>query len=91
MTVSDVAHLTGLTATATGDVTFKVYGPFGLNSDPTCTGASTTVVVALGSVGADHAIDVSSGDVTVTAAGKYYWVASYGGDASNSAVAGAVR
>ena len=88
MTVSDVAHLTGLTATAGGDVTFKVYGPFGLNSDPTCTGASPAVVVALGSVGADHAIDVSSGDVTVTAAGKYYWVASYGGDGSNNAVAG---
>ena len=48
-------------------------------------------MVALGSVGADHAIDVKSGDVPVTTSGKYYWVASYSGDASNKAVAGAVR
>jgi hypothetical protein len=88
VTVSDVAHLTGLTETATGKVTFTVYGPFGLNSSPTCTGTSQSVEVSLGSVGADHAIDVPSGPVSVTVAGKYYWVASYGGDGSNSAVAG---
>ena len=88
VTVSDVAHLTGLTETATGKVTFTVYGPFGLDSSPTCTGASQSVDVTLGSVGADHAIDVSSGPVTVTAAGKYYWIASYNGDANNEAVAG---
>ena len=29
-----------------------------------------------------------SGPVTVTPAGKYYWVASYTGDANNDAVAG---
>ncbi len=89
VTISDIAHLTGLTETATGDVTFTVYGPFAANSSPTCTGEPfDTLVVGLGSVGADHAIDVSSGDVPVTAAGKYYWVASYGGDAANNPVAG---
>ena len=88
VTVSDVAHLTGLTETAGGSVTFKVYGPFPASSDPTCTGTPTTLVVALGSVGADHAIDVESGLVPVTAAGKYYWVASYDGDANNNPVAG---
>jgi uncharacterized repeat protein (TIGR01451 family) len=88
VTISDVAHLTGLTATAGGDVTFKAYGPFPASSSPTCTGTATTVVVALGTVGADHVIDVESGPVTVTHAGKYYWVASYSGDANNEAVAG---
>jgi hypothetical protein len=88
VTVSDVAHLTGLTATATGKVTFTVYGPFAANSSPTCTGTSKSVAVTLGSVGADHAIDVASGPVSVTGAGKYYWVASYSGDGSNEAVAG---
>jgi hypothetical protein len=88
VTISDIAHLTGLTETAGGKVTFNAYGPFGFNSSPTCTGTPKTVEVTLGSVGADHAIDVASGPVTVTAAGKYYWVASYSGDANNEAVAG---
>jgi LPXTG-motif cell wall-anchored protein len=44
--------------------------------------------VALPAVGGDHAVDVPSGNVTVSAAGKYYWVASYGGDANNEAVTG---
>ena len=73
-------------------MTFTVYGPFPANSDPTCTGtAFQTVEVTLasvGPVGADHAIDVPSGAVPVTAAGKYYWVASYNGDGENSAVSG---
>ena len=38
VTVSDIAHLTGLTETASGKVTFTVYGPFALDSSPTCTG-----------------------------------------------------
>jgi hypothetical protein len=88
VTISDIAHLTGLTATAGGTVSFTVYGPFAANSSPTCTGTPKSVDVNLGSVGADHAIDVASGPVTVTAAGKYYWVASYSGDPSNEAVAG---
>ena len=91
VTVSDVAHLTGLTETATGKVTFTVYGPCALDSSPTCTGTSQSVDVTLasvGSVGADHAIDVPSGPVTVTHAGKYYWIASYNGDANNEGVAG---
>jgi hypothetical protein len=88
VTVSDIAHLTGLTATATGKVTFTVYGPFAASSSPTCTGTSKSVDVNLGSVGADHAIDVASGPVTVTAAGKYYWIASYNGDPNNEAAAG---
>jgi hypothetical protein len=88
VTVSDIAHLTGLTETAGGKVTFTVYGPFAANSSPTCTGTSKSVDVNLGSVGADHAIDVASGPVTVTAAGKYYWIASYNGDPNNEAAAG---
>ena len=88
VTVSDIAHLTGLTETATGKVTFTVYGPFAANSSPTCTGTSKSVDVNLGSVGADHAIDVASGPVTVIAAGKYYWIASYNGDPNNEAAAG---
>jgi hypothetical protein len=88
VTVSDVAHLSGLTETATGKVTFTVYGPFGVESAPTCTGTSQSVDVSLGSVGADHAIDLASGPVTVTHAGKYYWIASYNGDTSNEGVAG---
>jgi hypothetical protein len=88
VTISDVAHLTGLTATAGGKVTFTAFGPFPANSTPTCTGTSKSVDVSLGSVGSDHAIDVASGPVTVTAAGKYYWIASYSGDPNNEAAAG---
>ena len=61
VSISDTAHLTGLTADATGKVTFNVYGPFPANSSPTCSGASDHIEVTLGTVGADHAIDVASG------------------------------
>jgi uncharacterized repeat protein (TIGR01451 family) len=64
----------------TGTVTFNLYGP----SDPTCDAAPIfTDAVALGQNGT-----ATSGDFTVLAQGNYRWIASYGGDANNAAVAG---
>jgi len=76
--VTDTATLSGAVASgATGTVTFNVY------SDTACTklaAAGGTEVVSGGKV-------PSSLAVTLRTAGKYYWTASYSGDANNLASA----
>ncbi len=83
--LSDVATVSGLTATAGGTVTFNAYGP----DDATCTGAPvSTSTKNLGLVSGGTATATS--DVfTPSAAGTYRWVASYSGDVNNKPVAGA--
>jgi hypothetical protein len=92
--ISDTATLSGATATATGGITFKLYGPFDASTDAsgdTCvdSGAGANLVttlgpIAIGSPNGSGDYVVSSGDYTPTAVGRYQWVASYSGDGSNS-------
>jgi hypothetical protein len=88
-TISDTADLTGLNPGAGGSVTFTVYGPLDLDAANSCTTVFAMRVVALPTVGAAGTATVPSGAVTVSAAGKYLWVASYSGDADNNGVTGA--
>ena len=83
VTVSDVAHLTGLTETAGGSVTFKVYGPF--SSQPGADSCTEGKLVAGGpyTVSVNGPGQYTSPSVTVKKAGFYVWVASYSGDANN--------
>ena len=66
---------------STGAITFTLYGP----NNPTCTGGgiftSTKPVSGNGVYASDP--------FTTTQAGTYLWIASYGGDVNNDAVAGA--
>jgi uncharacterized repeat protein (TIGR01451 family) len=83
--LTDVATVSGLTPNAGGSVTFNAYGP----NDSTCTGAvAFTSTNNLGAVNAGSAT-ATSGTFTPSAVGTYRWIASYSGDASNKAVAGA--
>ena len=83
--LSDVATVSGLTATAGGTVTFNAYGP----DDTTCAGAvAFTSTNNLGAVAGGIAT-ATSGSFTPTAVGTYRWVASYSGDVNNKPVAGA--
>jgi len=74
--VTDAATVTGANiSTATGTVTYNVY------SDSACTvsaGSGGTVNVTAGSAPGSSA-------VTLSAAGTYYWQASYSGDTNNAA------
>jgi len=76
-TVTDSATLAGGSA-PTGSITFTLFGP----NNATCTGtpvfSSTVSVTGNGTF--------TSAPFTPTAAGTYRWVASYSGDANNSAV-----
>jgi hypothetical protein len=98
--IKDTATLTGATATATGGITFKLYGPFDPTTDAstdTCVdGAGGNLVttlgpVAIGSPNASGNYVVESGNYTPTAVGRYQWVASYSGDANNAAVSSACK
>jgi hypothetical protein len=90
--ISDTATLSGATSTATGTVSFTLYG-----------GCNTTSHLPIGSAvytdPTSHALgtpDATSGDYTITSssyaptnAGTYYWVASYtSGDSNNVSIAG---
>jgi hypothetical protein len=83
---------------AVGTVTFKLYGPFA--SDATITSTSC-IDPATGVTGnllftstvnasrtSDSTASATSGTHTPSAAGKYAWVASYSGNADNTAVSG---
>ena len=72
--ISDSATVIG-GASPTGDVVFELFGP----GDPTCL---TPIETRTGALTGGSAV---SGDVTATVAGSYEWVATYGGDANNSA------
>ena len=73
--VFDTAHLSG-GAGPTGAITFRLYG------NPNCAG-TPAAEVANSSVNGNG--DYASPLATPTAAGDYYWVATYSGDANNEA------
>ena len=84
-TIHDVATVSGLSANATGTVTFNLYGP---SANPDCSGAvKFSATVGIGSVSGGTAT-ASSGNFSPTTAGKYYWIASYSGDANNDPTSG---
>ena len=74
--IKDVATLSA-GYNPTGKITFRLY------SDDTCSTEvfSDTVTV-------DGSGDYTSGPYATTAAGTYYWIASYSGDANNDSVSG---
>jgi hypothetical protein len=75
--VTDTASLTGATANATGTITWQLFGP----DDATCSGTPlTTAPVPVNGNG-----NYTSPSLTPSAAGTYYWVATYSGDANNTA------
>ncbi len=76
-TVHADATLSGSTASAGGTVTYDVY------SNDTC--ASGGLVSTLGPVTVSGAVVPSSPTWTTTSAGTFYFVASYSGDANNTA------
>ncbi len=77
-TLKDTATLSGAPIAPTGTVTFKLY------SNSTCT-------TAVSGVSGSGTVAGSSASYTVAwtpkAAGTYYWIANYGGDVNNAAVA----
>jgi hypothetical protein len=75
--VSDTATVSG-GFHPTGSVTFQLYAP----GDTGCTSPIATRTATLSGSGT-----AASGNVTIGAAGTYRWVATYGGDANNNAVA----
>ncbi len=75
--------LSGATSSATGTITFKVFGPQ-TTAPTTCTTGGTTVGTA--TVAGNSTYHPSAG-YSPTSAGTYWWYASYGGDASNTASA----
>src|SRR5207244_3739963 len=94
--ISDTATLSGATATATGGMTFTLYGPFDAStaaSGDTCVAGNLVTTlgpVAIGSPNGSGNYVVSSGTYTLpstlTNAGgdRYQWIASYSGDGSNA-------
>lgn len=83
--VSDAATLSQATSDAGGSISFQLYGPF--QSSPTvdsCTEATeTTEPVGTTSPVSGNGT-YTSPEVTVTQAGFYTWIATYGGDADNN-------
>ena len=73
----DTATLANASSTATGTITFRLYGP----NDATCSGAPISTSTATVNGNGNYV----SADFTPTAAGTYRWVANYGGDAANEA------
>jgi hypothetical protein len=78
-TISDTATLT-LTTDAVGTITFKLY------SDSSCL---NEIVAASSTATVSGNGNYASGSYTPSAVGTYYWIASYGGDTKNEAIAGA--
>jgi putative nucleotidyltransferase with HDIG domain len=76
-TVHAVATLSGATSSASGTVTYDVY------SNDTC--AAGGLVSTLGPVSVSGAVVPNSPNWTTTAAGTFYFVADYSGDADNNA------
>ncbi|MDQ6873622.1 MAG: DUF11 domain-containing protein [Actinomycetota bacterium] len=83
--IHDIARLTGLAPNTTvtpTSVTFQLY------SDAACTSLVTSVPGAFVDAGAGQ-VFVSSAGVMTAAAGHYWWIATYAGDANNKPAAGA--
>ncbi|MEO8487835.1 MAG: IPTL-CTERM sorting domain-containing protein, partial [Betaproteobacteria bacterium] len=79
--INDTATLSG-GSNPTGTITFRLYGP----NDATC---ATPALFTSGAVAvAGNGSYPSTPSFTTTLAGTYRWVASYSGDANNTAVAG---
>ncbi len=76
-TVHDVATLSGATADAKGNITFTLF------SDNQC-----TVQVFTDSQPVNGNGDYTSASFTPATVGTYYWIASYSGDAKNTAATG---
>jgi hypothetical protein len=74
--ISDTATLSAATANAGGTITFHLF------SDAAC---ATEVTTGLSPVTVNGNGNYNSGNFTPTAAGTYYWIASYSGDAANTA------
>jgi len=89
--VTDTVTLSG-SINPFGDVTFKLYGPFGPTDTPNCTGAAAYVTETF----AQDAPPNAQGDFVVNSGteggparvgvGTYYWVASYPEDTYNNVV-----
>jgi uncharacterized repeat protein (TIGR01451 family) len=78
-TLSDTATLGGgLTANATGQITYKLY------SDNTC----TTQVGSTLTANVNGPGNYTAGGIPVSSPGTFYWIASYGGDTHNLPVSG---
>jgi len=80
-TIHDTATLSG-GSNPTGTITFSLYGPFlGTTDSTSCTAQKliTTYQVTVNGNGT-----YSSPAYTTTAAGKYLWIAAYGGDNNNN-------
>jgi hypothetical protein len=76
--IHDTASLAGATASATGTITFKVYGSLSdCNSNTNVLDTTTATVNGNG--------NYNSGNFTPTATGTYFWTASYSGDLNNAA------
>ena len=90
-TISDTATLSGATATATGSITFSLYGPYATGVTPTCTGTPifTSTINATSTPAFSGNGTYTSGSYTPTTVGTYAWIANYSGDANNSATANA--
>jgi hypothetical protein len=73
--ISDTAHLTGVSSNAGGTITFHLW------SNAACT---TEVNTGLSPVAVSGPNDYNSGSYVTTATGTYYWTAVYSGDASNN-------
>jgi hypothetical protein len=74
--ITDTATLSG-GVSATGTITFRLFGPGNDQCSGTPAFTSTSPVTANG--------NVTSASFTPTAAGTYHWVAQYSGDANNAA------
>ncbi|MEP7183299.1 MAG: hypothetical protein ABI886_14030, partial [Betaproteobacteria bacterium] len=77
-TITDTATL-ALGTLPTGTITFNLYGP----GDTTCTTSIFTTTKPVNGNG-----PYTSAAFTALAIGTYRWIASYGGDANNTAVSG---
>ena len=75
--ISDVAHLRGVTADATGSITFRLYA----GADAACATALSTAAVAVSGPG-----DYSAPPFRPSEVGGYHWTTEYSGDAKNKAV-----
>lgn len=88
-TIDDTATLSGVTGTAGGTITFKLYGPDPTPGTPTCTdGVGGNLVFTSSAVAVDGPGTYGPVSTTVTRAGVYFWIASYSGDDNNSVVSG---
>jgi hypothetical protein len=74
--IKDTAHLTDVTATAGGSITFKAY------SDSNC----STLKFTSNAIPVNGPGDYSSNEFTPDTVGTYYWIANYTGDANNTAI-----